>query len=470
MSLHTLYEREYIMRDSIYSTLARLRPAFGALVCALAIVACDTDHLLRVDDPDVASPGTVAGADKLPTQLAGLIGDFQEGVDGSDASEGLVNLGGLLSDEFSFTETFPTRIVIDQRRMTRSNTTLTPIFFNIQRARASGERTSAAYDEFAPDDAGHSEALSLTGFAEVFLAETYCSGVPFTSLNDDGSLANNDPLTTEQALTIAVAHFDSAITIAQTAGDADLEALARVGKARALMNLGSDNFADAATTVSSVPTDFTYLVHHSANTGRENNGQWEFIWNEGRWSQADLEGTNGLDFRSAADPRTPFTDLGSGFATNTRLFGPDKYSDRADDMILASGVEARLIEAEAALADGQSGTWLDDLNALRSGSGLGLTALADPGTPDARVDLMFRERAFWMYATGHRLGDLRRLARSTARGGYGRNAETVFPTGTYIYRGTAQGTYGTDVNFPIPIEEGNNPASKAIDGCIDRDP
>ena len=167
-----LYERESIMRDTTYSILARLRPAVGALVCALAMAACSTDHLLRVDDPDVANPGTVAGKDKLPTQLAGLIGDFQVGVDGSSASEGLVNLTGLLTDEFSFTETFPTRIVIDQRRMTTSNTTLTPIFFNIQRARASGERTSAAYNEFDPDNPGHSQALSLTGFAEVFLAET----------------------------------------------------------------------------------------------------------------------------------------------------------------------------------------------------------------------------------------------------------------------------------------------------------
>jgi hypothetical protein len=470
VSRRYFYERESIMRDSTYSILARLRPAVGALVCALAIAACSTDRLLRVDDPDVANPATVAGKDKLPTQLAGLIGDFQVGVDGSSGSEGLVNLTGLLTDEFSFTETFPTRIVIDERRMTTSNVTLTPIFFNIQRARASGERTSAAYNEFDPDNAGHSHALSLTGFAEVFLAETYCSGVPFTSLNDDGSLSNNDPLTTEQALTIAVAHFDSAITIAQTAGDANLESLARVGRARALMDLGRGDFADAAAAVSTVPTEFEYVIHHSANTGRENNGEWEFIWNEGRWSQADLEGANGLDFRSAADPRTPFTDLGRGFATNTRLFGPDKYSDRANPMVLASGVEARLIEAEAALDAGQPGTWLDDLNALRSGPGLGLGPLADPGTPDARLDLMFRERAFWLYATGHRLGDMRRLSRSVDRGGYGRDAETVFPTGTYIYRGTPQGTYGTDVNFPIPIEEGNNPASKAVGGCIDRNP
>lgn len=455
------------MRDSTAVVLARLRPVVGALLCAAAAVAC-TDHLLRVQDPDVASPGTVSGKDNLPTQLAGVIGDFALGMDGSGTgSEGLINLSGLLTDEFSFTETFPTRIVIDERRMTTSNVTLTPIFFNIERARASGDRASAAYNQFDPGNAGHSQALSMTGFAEVMMAEAYCSGVPFSTLNPDGSLSSNDPLTTEQALTIAVAHFDSAITIAEAAGNAKLESLARVGKARTLLDLGRDNLAVADTVVVNVPDDFVFMIDHSSNTSREYNGEWEFIWNEGRWSQADKEGTNGLDFRSAGDPRTPFTDLGRGFATGTRLFGPDKYDDRASPTMLASGIEARLIQAEAALQAGRTGAWLDDLNALRSESGLGLAPLADPGTADSRVDLTFRERAFWLYATGHRLGDLRRLSRSLARNGYGRDPETVFPTGTYIYRGQAHGTYGTDVNFPIPIEEGNNPLSH---GCIDRDP
>jgi hypothetical protein len=69
---------------------------------------------------------------------------------------------------------------------------------------------------------------------------------------------------------------------------------------------------------------------------------------------------------------------------------------------------------------------------------------------------MFRERAFWLFGTGHRLGDLRRLVRQ-----YGRGSETVFPTGNY-FKG---GLYGTDVNIPVPFEERNNPN---FTGCLDR--
>jgi len=37
---------------------------------------------------------------------------------------------------------------------------------------------------------------------------------------------------------------------------------------------------------------------------------------------------------------------------------------------------------------------------------------------------------------------------------YGRGSETVFPTGAF----PKGGTYGTDVNLPVPTDEQNNPA------------
>ena len=58
---------------------------------------------------------------------------------------------------------------------------------------------------------------------------------------------------------------------------------------------------------------------------------------------------------------------------------------------------------------------------------------------------------------------MRRLVRPVIGGGYGRLEAAVFPNGAY-HKG---GTYGTDVNFPLPIEEQNNPNSV---GCLDRNP
>jgi hypothetical protein len=130
---------------------------------------------------------------------------------------------------------------------------------------------------------------------------------------------------------------------------------------------------------------------------------------------------------------------------------------------VADGVEARLIEAEAALKGGSAANALTILNALRSNSALltlrgypanSLPPLALAATPAAQVDQLFKERAYWLFLTAHRLGDLRRLVRQ-----YGRDPESVFPTGLY-FKG---GTYGTDVNSPIPQAEQNNPNFKASD-------
>jgi hypothetical protein len=107
-----------------------------------------------------------------------------------------------------------------------------------------------------------------------------------------------------------------------------------------------------------------------------------------------------------------------------------------------------LIEAEAALG-GSPATALGILNTLRT-TVPGLTPLTLQGTAAAQQDQLFSERGFWLYLTAHRMGDLRRLIRQ-----YGRTEDAVFPSGTYSGRGG--GTYGTQVAFPVPFEERNNP-------------
>ena len=75
------------------------------------------------------------------------------------------------------------------------------------------------------------------------------------------------------------------------------------------------------------------------------------------------------------------------------------------------------------------------------------------------ANLLFAERARWLWLTAHRLSDLRRLIRQ-----YGRLTNTVFPVGPYF---KASFDYGPDVNIPVPITEQNNPN---FTGCLDRNP
>src|SRR6059058_2456213 len=369
-----------MLNRTMWSSAAR-RTAFA--IAATLLSACSVDKVLQVPDPDVSRPTDVSGVAGLSTLLAAAVGDFQvafAGTGGNTGLEGLVNMTGLFTDEFFFTETFPTRVQVDRRSIDRNNVTMLGIYFNAQTARQSTFRAESAYAKLAPTDSAYSEALSLEGYSFIFLAEAYCSGVPITKLDASGKIIPGQPLTTQQLLDSAINRFTLALTVANTGGSSYLANLARVGQARALIFKNNSNLAAAATLVANVPSSFEYNVFSSSNTARQNNGVFELQWLEGRWTQADVEGINGLPFRSSNDPRTPFLDLGRGFDGARELFATLKYPSRDASTVLADYTEAQLIIAEAALASGNYATpttgTLAILNALRAAAGMPALAAA----------------------------------------------------------------------------------------------
>jgi hypothetical protein len=436
----------------------------STLLLTVAIFGCNSEKVLKVSDPDVAKPVSLEGLAALAVVHAGAIGDFQVAYSGSSGSEGQVQMSALLGDEYINSETFPTRIEVDQRQIQEENSTMQGIFRDIQRARASGDFASGKFAAAIPNDIRRAEALNIAGFAIVVMAENYCSGVPLSRLTDTGEIIYGTPRTTAQLWDDAVAKFDSAATIAIANGSAGTTQLnlSRVGKGRALLNKA--DYANAAAAVASVPTTFTYLVRHSENTGRENNGVYVFQRVASRFSATDKEGVNGLPYRSDADPRVKETRSGVGFDGSTPMWyvdlGPNtwapqgKYPLRSSSAPLATGIEARLIEAEAALKAGATATYLAKINEERGAQGLTATSL--PAASSDQVDQLFKERAYSLWFTSHRLGDMRRLVRQ-----YNRTSESVFPTGAY-FKG---GNYGTDVNIIIPLDEKNN---LNFTGCLDR--
>src|SRR5213595_534282 len=176
---------KYSLRDR------RLTPARLAAVGVVALlVACNSDNLLKVTDPDVARPEALQGAGALPAQRAGAIGNFGVALNGGASDVEQVHLSGLLSDELINTETFPTRIEIDQRAMTLPNTSLIGTFFDLTRARSFAD---LAVDNYrlsatkAADSVGFPEVLSLSGMSYILFAENYCGAVPISKANPDGS-------------------------------------------------------------------------------------------------------------------------------------------------------------------------------------------------------------------------------------------------------------------------------------------
>jgi hypothetical protein len=309
------------------------------------------------------------------------------------------------------------------------------------------------YASEPPRSAYIGQMLAVRGFATLRLAEDICPGFPLRDVVDFKPVYTA-PLTTDELFQHALVDFDSALVYA--VDSARILDFARLGRARTLLGLG--RFEDAGAAAAAVATDF--VVNADFSSGFEPFQPNPLMLGEfGDLSLgvADQEGGTGLDFVGAADPRVQTTLVGTANDGVTGIYAITKYPDRGAPMVLASGIEARLIQAEAALATG--GEWLGIMNDLRATQiSPALPALADPGSAEARVDLLFRERAFWLFATGHRLGDLRRLVTR-----YGRAGESVFPTGSY----RLGGAYATATSIPFPGDL-ETPYNPAVTGCTAR--
>jgi hypothetical protein len=436
-------------------TFRFMRRATAGALAATLLAGCELD----VATPAIVDPDLLTDETALPTLLAGARGDFAAAFGGDAAGdEGLILTGGLRADEFLNRDTFEERRDVDLGTMRTDNATLRDLFRNSQRARRAAEFTGRLYAQFGATQPGYAEVLNLAGYTTLLLGETFCPGIPFSDLDANQQIQPGTPLSREQVFQRALAKFDSAIAVATSAGTgaaatAQLN-LARVGRGRALINLG--RFAEARTAVSAVPTSFTYDIEYSENTTRQNNGVFYYNNVNRRWGVANAEGGTGYDYVAASDPRVPTqTTTRNGLdGVGPRVVNQLKYPDRSASIPLASGTEARLIEAEAALQANTPATAIQLLGALRSGAGL--PALSTTGLSNAQLtDLLFRERAFWLFATGHRLGDMRRLLRAP----YNRSYASVYPQGTYFKGGR---TYGDQPSLLLPLEEENNPN---FNGC-----
>ena len=434
-------------------TIGRVSP----LILAATLAACSTERLLKADRPDQIDPTGLSrdlqGAGAL---ASGAIGDFTvalNGGSGGGAGNGQIMASGYLSDEFRFGGTPPELREMDLRAVRESNGAWLQTYIDLHRARESAERAITAFKTVAPSDGRIGELQALQAGLMVLQGENYCSGAPMSTTQPE--ITYGDPLTTQQTFTLAAAKADAALAAAGS--NTAARNLASVMKGRALLNNGQ--YAAAASAVASVPTSFEYRVTHGLATARQQSFVWSYMYNTQALLVADQEGGNGLNFATANDPRLPVE--GDGRPSNFDLVTPryffKRYNVQNHAVLVASGVEARLIEAEAALQAGNVSAWLGKLGEARAP--YGMTAPADPGTAAARVDLMFRERAFTMFGTSHRVGDLRRLSRQ-----YGRGKETVWPTGAYHKDNL---TRGGDVNIVVPISEKNNPK---FTGCLDRNP
>jgi hypothetical protein len=489
------------MRNSMRAR--RWFAATGVVVSLAALgslQACRATDLLETQDPDLIFPEdleNVQGAEGLRLGALSRLRTLAGG--GGSGGENVWLYSGLLADEFGSSSTFTQNDETDKRTILVNNSLVTSHFRDYHRARVAALAALDALRKHKADDVvSAAEMFFVKGFAELSLAQDFCNGVPLSRGISADSLVYGGPLDVVQVFDTAKASFDSALALLPASVTGTQATLirnaARVGKARALVGIDTSNLAAAAADVAAVPTSFAYNSTFVVGTG--DNQIWAFTTSNRRYTIGDsVEGNarnirvlNAIPFLSARDRRVPAryvtsnvrnsagqiirVDTARGQDGQTYARVQSRYG-RSGPLAVVNGVDARLIEAEAQMAAGNFATpttgTLAILNSLRAGpvtvgdtSNVPLVisnmpALADPGTPEARQNLFFREKAFWTFGRGQRLNDLRRLVRQ-----YDRLPQATFPVGAY-YKG---GEYGADMNFPVPQAELNNPEAAA---CKNRD-
>ena len=458
-----------IRRMMSFSPKAHAR-ASVATVAALALLAagCKKDSLTQVTDPDILNPGPFSTPNGATPLRIGVIADFTSAFDGG--TDSFVTMSGNLADELLASDTFDGRLTINARRSAETNSEMEAVYRAMQRARTGAQRAVGILATTAPTPlTNRAEMYMLLGYSELFFGEGWCSGVPFSS--EDGSTTTfGKPLKTDEMFAIALTHFDSAITMSENVSRVINGA--KIGKARTLMNLGK--FAEAAAAVAGVPTNFVLNTSHSSNSFAD--GAWSGSTSgASRYRLVSNEGKNGLPFlgqTAAQDGRIPWTtSTRAGFSSQfTNQPNQSKYGQYTDGVV-TTGVAARMAEFEAQLqANTQAArdAVYAGLNSLRTtGAPIGGTntntitvpamTTGAPTTQDAAIDLLYKERAYWLWLTGNRLGDMRRLVRI-----YKRDVESVFPTGALT--SPLEGTYGTGTTVTVPFSERNNPN---FTGCLD---
>ncbi len=449
------------------------RLAAAALLFGLvgSMTACDLDKLLEVTDRDRVNEATLEDPDVIDVVVTGALGDF---VGAYSGGESYLTVSALMSDEWYSAGTFTTRTATDRRdQFTAENgNTSDGTYTSFQSARRALKDAAIKLAAHPDRGTGHEDyqmVKALEGYAILGLAEGWCSAVPLSNVDEAGEFVYGSALTSAALADSAIAKFNASL-----AGGTN--SLAAIGKARALTFKG--DYAAAASAVAGVATDYVWFIPHSVSGS--NNTIFSYQQN-GRYSISNLEGGNGLAFLdegveytdyggtvvAAGDPRIAWYGPIPGFDEGIDQYMAIWYDDFGDDVPLATGIEARLIEAEAALANSQFGQVTTILNGLRADvtTHLGnlysfvadgtLADLPAATTQAEAMDQLFHERGFWLYLTGHRLADLRRMVAN-----YGMAQSDVYPSGAY-FKG---GDYGTDVVFQMDFDESNN-TEYSLDQC-----
>lgn len=272
-------------------------------------------------------------------------------------------------------------------------------------------------------------AAAYGGYSYTLLGEGMCRA----------AFDREAPLEPDAIFRRAEERFTTAIEMASQADASEIENMARVGRARALLNLGE--YSAALDDAEQVPVGFVRTASYSGVDPSTENRVYTM---NRRDLLASVEAPyRNMTFEGEDDPRVQVTDLGVvGPGSEVDIWAAEKYSGIDSPIPVATWEEAALIEAEAALqANDDTDRAVQIINTLHDRAGL-----PDFQSSDAQeiMDQIIYERRAELFLEGHHLMDMKRY-----------DLPLDPPPGEPFRFG---GLYGDQTCFPLPaVEYRNNP-------------
>jgi hypothetical protein len=381
------------------------------------------------EDPLAPSLALTAG---FPANAAALVAEAVRAFECAFA--GYVVAAGLTSDELSIAGGNPDWFSYDRRAFATAGSTdrayalstckahergVVGVYRPLAQARSQADRVLAllqgASDAQVPNRYGlMGTAAAYAGYSYLLLGEGMCS-----ASFDGGPL-----LPPAQIFGLAAARFDAAVAAALVAGNAATLGFARVGRARAALNL--NDWPQAIASAMPVPAGFVWNATFSAT----NLARFNFAFYENRRDIVVVEGP----YRNLNDPRVNVTDTGRDFpGTGLRIWYQEKYQSLSAPIPIARYQEAQLIIAEALAWQGNVAAAVNVLNARRAQ--LGLPPLVASTAAQALIAVL-EERRRELFLESHRLMDIKRY-----------NLPLSPPAGAAYPLG---GVYGSHTCYPMP--------------------
>ncbi len=373
-------------KDQGRLTARRLLGGACFLVFLCSAWACD----FSAENPMAITEDGLTNEPAIQALVNGVIGDYDQSYQRSALYAGLLSDEVMASGSWSWWHDADETGFIDVEAPTGDLMNIAHHWWRpLSRARYLAEETYARIE----DQLEGSLKSELGAMTQLYAGMAYRdAGEYFCQAAYDGG----PPVAPNESLAMAEEHLTEAISLAGAAGVDSIATMAHLVRARIL--LANGDFAGAIADAQTVPEGFIWYAHFRNASGETNDMVYQLNYR--------VEATIQDPYHEMDDPRVPVEDTGLKGADNLTPRWDQQKLDRYGNMPMGTWQEARLIEAEALLEQGNVEGAVVLMDVVREAAGM---ELYGGGLSPAEAEAALRhERMAELFLMGQRMLDMRR--------------------------------------------------------------